>query len=693
MKIRNRRHTQILSVILALCVLLAAVSLTPLSAAAGTSDLSRVSATSKEIAAVNGFLRSAYDSVHYTVYDGLNENSYFCMNGRKYYQGFTLIGNDYQNTQVTFDVKNINSIEMTIGHLDDEWASDQTMKVYRDGEWWQDVTLTVHGALMTKRFNVSEVSTLRFYINSHCRYGFAEIKVDGNASMAPDIPAYRSVNAFLKSGYDQIHYTVYDGTNDNSYFSMNGRKYYQGFTLIGDNYQNTEVTFNVENVNSIEMTIGHLDDEWADDQTMKVYRDGEWWQDVPLTVHGTLFTKRFNVSEISTLRFYISSHCRYGFADIKVDGSTSMAPDIPAYRNVNAFLKSGFDQIHYTVYDGTNENSFFSMNGRKYYQGFTLIGNNYQNTEVTFNVENVNSIEMTIGHLDDEWADDQTMKVYRDGEWWEDVPLTVHGTLFTKRFNVSEISTLRFYISSHCRYGFADIKVDGSTSMAPDIPAYRNVNAFLKSGFDQIHYTVYDGTNEYSYFSMNDRKYYQGFTMIGNNYQNTEVTFNVENLNRVRFGVGHLDNEGGDNQELVIFKDGKEFYRLPLKTNDEVKYYSLGVKGCKTLRFFISSHCRYGFADITLNDDYASGLSAKDYVDIDKLVPSSAILGDVDSDGDVTILDATTIQRYLAEMQTKAYDEAAADADEDGEVSILDATAIQRYLANLTTNPNIGMPV
>ena len=66
------------------------------------------------------------------------------------------------------------------------------------------------------------------------------------------------------------------------------------------------------------------------------------------------------------------------------------------------------------------------------------------------------------------------------------------------------------------------------------------------------------------------------------------------------------------------------------------------------------------------------------------------ILGDTDGDGEVTILDATAIQRHLASLPTRAYNEKAADADGDKEVTILDATAIQRHLASLPTNERIG---
>lgn len=73
--------------------------------------------------------------------------------------------------------------------------------------------------------------------------------------------------------------------------------------------------------------------------------------------------------------------------------------------------------------------------------------------------------------------------------------------------------------------------------------------------------------------------------------------------------------------------------------------------------------------------------------------PQTIILGDVDGDEEVTIIDATAIQRHLASLPTAAYIEKAADADGDGSVTILDATAIQRHLAQLPTNENIGKPI
>ncbi len=64
---------------------------------------------------------------------------------------------------------------------------------------------------------------------------------------------------------------------------------------------------------------------------------------------------------------------------------------------------------------------------------------------------------------------------------------------------------------------------------------------------------------------------------------------------------------------------------------------------------------------------------------------SQSLRGDADSDGKITVLDATRIQRYLAGLETEeTIDTKAADADLDGSVTVLDATRIQRYLAGLS---------
>lgn len=74
-------------------------------------------------------------------------------------------------------------------------------------------------------------------------------------------------------------------------------------------------------------------------------------------------------------------------------------------------------------------------------------------------------------------------------------------------------------------------------------------------------------------------------------------------------------------------------------------------------------------------------------------IPGERLYGDADMDGVVSILDATRIQRYLADLSTDAeIDKEAANVTEGG-LSILDATAIQRWLADFRENDLINQPI
>ncbi len=68
------------------------------------------------------------------------------------------------------------------------------------------------------------------------------------------------------------------------------------------------------------------------------------------------------------------------------------------------------------------------------------------------------------------------------------------------------------------------------------------------------------------------------------------------------------------------------------------------------------------------------------------------ILGDVNGDGKVSILDTTEIQRYVACLNDFTDNQKfVADANADGRISILDAAEVQRYVAGCgNTNENIG---
>lgn len=67
------------------------------------------------------------------------------------------------------------------------------------------------------------------------------------------------------------------------------------------------------------------------------------------------------------------------------------------------------------------------------------------------------------------------------------------------------------------------------------------------------------------------------------------------------------------------------------------------------------------------------------------------VLGDTDGNNNVTITDATMIQKYLAEYDvSETFIIEAADTDGDGRITISDVTVIQRYLAEIDVPEGIG---
>ncbi len=68
----------------------------------------------------------------------------------------------------------------------------------------------------------------------------------------------------------------------------------------------------------------------------------------------------------------------------------------------------------------------------------------------------------------------------------------------------------------------------------------------------------------------------------------------------------------------------------------------------------------------------------------------SYMLGDVDSNDEVNIIDATMIQKFVAQIETAPLDNVAGDVNGDNDMNVMDATFIQKYIANIETGFDIG---
>ncbi len=69
--------------------------------------------------------------------------------------------------------------------------------------------------------------------------------------------------------------------------------------------------------------------------------------------------------------------------------------------------------------------------------------------------------------------------------------------------------------------------------------------------------------------------------------------------------------------------------------------------------------------------------------------PAQGYVGDADGDWDLTIMDATYLQRISA-GENLTYNEVSADADSDGKVDLLDSLNVLRYHAGKQTKGKVG---
>ena len=106
---------------------------------------------------------------------------------------------------------------------------------------------------------------------------------------------------------------------------------------------------------------------------------------------------------------------------------------------------------------------------------------------------------------------------------------------------------------------------------------------------------------------------------------------------------------------------------------------------------FTVSGTDIGFTDLRFT---VSGTTVSASVGSVVTADASALLGDADGDGEVTVMDASLIQRSLAQLKIEGhFDEKAADVDADGKIEVTDVTLIQRYAAKIDTPYRIGDPI
>lgn len=126
-----------------------------------------------------------------------------------------------------------------------------------------------------------------------------------------------------------------------------------------------------------------------------------------------------------------------------------------------------------------------------------------------------------------------------------------------------------------------------------------------------------------------------------------------------------------DTVTIQLVKSGVVVYETTVKGNSADYSISGVANGTYTMRVSKKSHA---------DREYTVKVSSADVTQNVEIFP----IGDVNSDGDISVVDATLVQKYIVGLEKLTdLQKKSAEVNGDGEISVVDATLIQKYIVGL----------
>jgi hypothetical protein len=126
-----------------------------------------------------------------------------------------------------------------------------------------------------------------------------------------------------------------------------------------------------------------------------------------------------------------------------------------------------------------------------------------------------------------------------------------------------------------------------------------------------------------------------------------------------------------DTVTIQLEKSGVVVYETTVKGNSTDYSISDVANGTYTMRVSKKSHA---------DREYTVKVSSADVTQNVEIFP----IGDVNSDGDISVVDATLVQKYIVGLEKLTdLQKKSAEVNGDGEISVVDATLIQKYIVGL----------
>jgi hypothetical protein len=247
------------------------------------------------------------------------------------------------------------------------------------------------------------------------------------------------------------------------------------------------------------------------------------------------------------------------------------------------------------------------MNGRTYYEGIKFTSTILDNSaRASLNVEDIDAISWSLGHVDDSGFGTGKLYVYLDEELKRTIDLDWRTTVTDFAFDVKDGTVLRLYydVNGASAYALADIKADSrEPELAHIVPRYGNAAELLNADFNNNDITVYNGESaKTNKFTMNEKEHTQGFfckstSVLGNS---GNVAFNTENVDSIKFKYGHIDGSGDSKATLSVSKDGIEAEKMLLVSDMDTLEKSIDTSDAEYIYFYfnIDGSAAYAVADV-----------------------------------------------------------------------------------------------
>lgn len=665
-------------------------------AAAETADKAEIE-EKEEAMTAESFLAGGYDAKNATIYSDGSKT--FNMNGRTYNQGVVFAGR-YESSESTasinYNTKDVSSLSWVWGHVDNTSMKGATVSIYLDDVLTDKYVLSENMLQQKNSLDVSAASVLKISVTfaGKAKFAMADVAVDDMKPVtSPVVPTYNSVDAFIQGRYNSTYNSSFSTVSDLDAQRINGRYYYQGIIFSGrynSSASSATASFNTENIDKLSFSMGHIDNTQMTNATVSVYHDDVLVDKFALSATMEISDYSIDVSKTAELRFIIDFDGKASFAMTDITIDTNTAPKTgksPTYGTSEMFISDAYNVQNMSSFTAVSDLESVKINGRNYYQGLLFSGvysSSKSTSIVDFNVENVDTIKGTFGHVDNTAMTNAVLSVYKDNVLSEKIELDCNMLFSDVVFDVADCKNLRLSVTHNGKdkFALAEIGIDEIKAKKSFVtPDYKDGKAFAASAFDIYNANTFDFVSELEAYKVNNESCYNGIVFNGQYSSSTSTSsfvINTESINSISWVWGHVDETALSDSTAKIYLDNVLAEEIILTSGMVPTKQSIDVSGVSKIRVVVTNKgkAKYVIKDIEVSDE---------------IVEVKIPLGDVDSDGSVSSVDASLVLAEYAAISTNGtltFDDKAkkaADVNKDDKIDSSDASSILAFYAYTST--------